>query len=293
MTLADFLRDTQQQIEIALQQTFDDSGSVLLTEAIHYSLLDGGKRLRPALVRAAAELTQSQTSLWLTPAQSVEMIHVYSLIHDDLPAMDNDDLRRGKATNHKRFDEATAILAGDALQTEAFACIAQQIALTDKQAREMILALTQGSGAYGMVGGQVIDLQSEHKTLSLNELAQLHALKTGALIRTSLRLGALCSTEVESKVLKSLDKFGQAIGLTFQIVDDILDVTSTTEVLGKPQGSDLAAEKSTYVSLLGLDGARNKAKEQHQIATSELLSLNQTPQSNLWQLADYILQRQN
>lgn len=293
MTLADFLRDTQQQIETALQQTFAKAVSPLLTEAIHYSLLDGGKRLRPALVRAAAELANSETSLWLIPAQSVEMIHVYSLIHDDLPAMDNDDLRRGKATSHKQFDEAIAILAGDALQAEAFATLAQQTLLTDRQARQMIATLAYGAGADGMVGGQIIDLQSEHKALTLNQLAQLHALKTGALIRASLRLGALCSPNVEQDVIDGLDRFGQAIGLAFQIVDDILDVTSTTEILGKPQGSDLLLEKSTYVSLLGLEGARQKAQEQHQLATHELQNLNQTSQSHLWQLADYILGRKS
>ncbi|WP_196161572.1 polyprenyl synthetase family protein [Reinekea sp. G2M2-21] len=291
MKLDSFLNTTRSELESALQQTFNKAASATLRHAIHYSLLDGGKRLRPALVKAAAQVAGNDTPLWLVPAQALEMIHVYSLIHDDLPAMDNDDLRRGKPTNHKQFNEATAILAGDALQSEAFYLIAREQGLNDAQARAMTLALSSAAGASGMVAGQMIDLESEHQTLTLTQLADLHRLKTGALIKAALQLGAQCNATLDAALFTGLNDYGDAIGLAFQITDDILDVTSSTEVLGKPQGSDLAAEKSTYVSLLGLEGARQQANEQHQRATQALQSLNLTEESVLWQLADYVIQR--
>jgi geranylgeranyl pyrophosphate synthase len=291
MKLDAFLDTTRSELESALQQTFNKAASATLRQAIHYSLLDGGKRLRPALVRAAAKVAGNDTPLWLVPAQALEMIHVYSLIHDDLPAMDNDDLRRGKPTNHKQFNEAAAILAGDALQSEAFYLIAREPGLNDAQARAMTLELSSAAGASGMVAGQMIDLESEHRTLTLAQLADLHRLKTGALIKAALQLGAQCNATLDAALSTGLNDYGDAIGLAFQITDDILDVTSSTEVLGKPQGSDLAAEKSTYVSLLGLEGARQQANEQHQRATQALQSLNLTEESVLWQLADYVIQR--
>lgn len=292
MTLNDFLTDTHKALEIALLNSFQPSASLRLKQAIHYSLLDGGKRLRPALVRASAEVAQADSSIWISPASALEMIHVYSLIHDDLPAMDNDDLRRGKPTNHRQFDEATAILAGDALQTEAFNRLASNSALTDSQARKMILTLSEAAGAKGMVGGQMIDLQSENQTLSLMELQNLHALKTGALIRSALKLGVLCHPEPDSDLIATLDQYGTAIGLAFQIIDDILDVTATTEMLGKPQGSDAELNKSTYVSLLGLDGAKAHAQTQHELALDCLRSIHLNQNALLWQLADYVVDRQ-
>lgn len=291
MTLDAFLADTRQQLEQSLQSTFSHSASAHLTEAIHYSLLDGGKRLRPALVRAASELVKAPVSLWLIPAQALEMVHVYSLIHDDLPAMDNDDLRRGRPTNHKQFDEATAILAGDALQAEAFALIADATQFTDRQARRMLSVLAKSAGAAGMVGGQMMDLDAEHQRLDISQLATLHALKTGELINAALQLGALCGADVDAKTQTALTQYAEALGLAFQITDDILDVTSSTEVLGKPQGSDIAADKSTYVSLLGLDGARQHAQEQFDRATSALGTLGLSPKDPLWQLAVYVIQR--
>jgi geranylgeranyl pyrophosphate synthase len=289
MKLDTFLETTQVQLEAALQNTFRDSGNVLLKEAIHYSLLGGGKRLRPALVRASALASGDDSERWLIPAQALEMIHVYSLIHDDLPAMDNDDLRRGKPTNHKQFDEATAILAGDALQSEAFRILAETPQLNDATARQMILALATASGAAGMVAGQMVDLQSENVRLTMKQLAELHQLKTGALIRCALTLGALCTDN--NTMIPALTVYGDAIGLTFQIIDDILDITASTEILGKPQGSDLSSHKSTYVSLLGLDGANTQAKAQYQRATTALGSLGLDSDSLLWQLADYVLER--
>jgi geranylgeranyl pyrophosphate synthase len=291
MNLNDFLFETRQQLETALEQTFQDSASESLIAAIHYSLLDGGKRLRPALVRAAAQLSGDDSDRWLVPAQALEMIHVYSLIHDDLPAMDDDSLRRGKPTNHIQFSEATAILAGDALQTEAFRLLSEAEQLSDAQARAMSLQLAKQAGATGMVSGQLIDLESEHKTLTVAELENLHSLKTGALINASLQMGALCSPELSPAIQSALQDYAHALGLAFQITDDILDVTSSTEVLGKPQGSDEAAEKSTYVSLLGLDGAKDKAIEQFERAIAALESLEQTSDSLLWQLAEYVIHR--
>jgi geranylgeranyl pyrophosphate synthase len=291
MKLDTFLSDTRHLLESNLANTFSTAESEKLKSSIHYSLLEGGKRLRPALVRAASMAVGAPEHTWLIPAQALEMIHVYSLIHDDLPAMDDDDLRRGKATNHKQFNEATAILAGDALQSEAFSLIAKADLLDDAQARQMIVELSKASGAAGMVGGQMIDLDSEDKTLNVDELANLHRLKTGALIRSALAMGAMCANQTTSAEQRLLDNYGDAIGLAFQITDDILDVTSSTEVLGKPQGSDLALQKSTYVSLLGLEGARQKALEQHALATTALTALQMDETSVLWQLADYVIQR--
>lgn len=292
MTLQHFLNDTRIELEAALQRTFQGGASDELTAAVHYSLLNGGKRLRPALVRAASELVDAPSEQWLIPAQALEMIHVYSLVHDDLPAMDNDDLRRGKPTCHRAFSEATAILAGDALQSEAFSLIAEADSLTAIQVRDMIRILSKNAGAAGMVGGQMIDLASERQTLSLSELSTLHRLKTGALITASLQLGALCHPDVNSDVPARLGRYGQALGLAFQIADDILDVTATTETLGKPTGSDLQAEKSTYVKLLGVEGARSAARQQIDLAKNELTALQLDDSALLWQLADFVIERE-
>jgi geranylgeranyl pyrophosphate synthase len=291
MNLDDFLRDTREQLENRLRADFDAPKSERLRTAMGYSLLNGGKRLRPALVRAAALAAGNDSQDWLIPAMALEMIHVYSLVHDDLPAMDNDDLRRGKATNHKEFDEATAILAGDALQTEAFAILAGADNLSDRQARQMITQLGHAAGANGMVGGQMIDLQSEQQQLTLAQLENLHTLKTGALIQAALHLVVLCQSPVNEALLSAFERYGRALGLAFQITDDILDVTASTEVLGKPQGSDLAADKATYVGLLGLTGARQQAEQQHQIALAALAEVGLGAQTLLGQLANYVIQR--
>jgi geranylgeranyl pyrophosphate synthase len=291
MNLDDFLSDTRAQLEVQLLTSFAAPRSERLQTAVHYSLLNGGKRLRPALVRAAALAAGNNSQDWLLPAMALEMIHVYSLVHDDLPAMDNDDLRRGKATNHKAFDEATAILAGDALQSEAFTILADAANLSDRQARQMIARLSRAAGAHGMVGGQMIDLQSEQQKLALDQLETLHNLKTGALIQAALGLGALCQSPVDPALLDAFEDYGQALGLAFQITDDILDVTASTLVLGKPSGSDLASDKATYVSLLGLDGARQQADEQGRLALAALARVGLDAQTLLGQLADYVVQR--
>jgi geranylgeranyl pyrophosphate synthase len=292
MKLADFLSDTRSRFEAHIQSTFQPSPSEHLARAIHYSLLNGGKRLRPALVHAAAMACQQNNDDWLIPATAIEMIHVYSLVHDDLPSMDNDDLRRGKPTNHKAFDEATAILAGDALQAEAFQLLAHAENFNDSQVRKMLISLTNASGYQGMVGGQMLDILAEQQTGTLGRLEHIHRLKTGALIKSALMLGALCNKDVAPESLAQLANYGDAIGLAFQITDDVLDITSSTEVLGKPQGSDLDAGKTTYVSLLGLAGAQQHAQQQFDLANYALriMGLNET--SLLLQLADYILNRE-
>ncbi|MBI2434500.1 MAG: polyprenyl synthetase family protein [Candidatus Hydrogenedentes bacterium] len=239
-----------------------DASSTLL-EAIRYSLLGAGKRLRPALVLGTTEMLAGDDAPALPAACAIEMIHTYSLIHDDLPAMDNDDLRRGKPTSHKAFGEATAILAGDALLTMAF-----DFAATSGNV-QVIREIAQAAGVGGMAGGQQLDLESESKRISLPELRRVHAWKTGALIRCSVRCGALLAGARED-TLAALTAYGDRIGLAFQIADDILNVTGTEEQLGKPVGSDATRQKSTYPALVGLERSRELADEAAAAAIAEL-----------------------
>ena len=255
----------------------------LLVEAARYSLFAGGKRLRPALALGAAEIVAGDDAPALPSACALEMIHTYSLIHDDLPAMDNDDLRRGRPTLHKVYGDATAILAGDALLTMAFDVLAEANNI------QVIKEVAQAAGAGGMVGGQVIDLQSEGKRLELDALRQLHSCKTGALIRVAVRAGAILAG-ADSGDLEALTRYGEQIGLAFQIADDILDVTGTEENLGKPIGSDVANEKSTYPALLGLDKSRELAQNAVDAALEALHPFG--PEANTFrQLATYIVER--
>ncbi|MBI3117173.1 MAG: polyprenyl synthetase family protein, partial [Candidatus Hydrogenedentes bacterium] len=239
----------------------DASGTLL--EANRYSLLGAGKRLRPALVLGTTEMLAGDDAPALPAACAIEMIHTYSLIHDDLPAMDNDDLRRGKPTSHKAFGEATAILAGDALLTMAF-----DFAATSRNV-QVIREIAQAAGVGGMAGGQQLDLESESKRISLPELRRVHAWKTGALIRCSVRCGALLAGAGED-TLAALTAYGDRIGLAFQIADDILNVTGTEEQLGKPVGSDATRQKSTYPALVGLERSRELADEAAAAAIAEL-----------------------
>ena len=240
-----------------------------LHEAMRYAVLNGGKRVRATLVYAAGEALGADTALLDAPACAVELIHAYSLVHDDLPAMDDDDLRRGKPTCHRVFGEANALLAGDALQSFAFQLLCN--GATDTQrAMAMVATLAHASGSLGMAGGQAIDLAAVGRDLSLGELEHMHRHKTGALIRASVRLGALCGEDVSTKQLESLDAYAARIGLAFQVRDDILDVEADTETLGKAQGADKALNKPTYPSLLGLASAKQKAEELHDRAISEL-----------------------
>ena len=264
-----------------------------LTKAMRYSLIDGGgKRIRPAMVYAAGAALGVDEAVLDTAACAVEMMHTYSLIHDDLPAMDDDDLRRGQLTCHKKFDEATAILAGDALQALAFEILATDDQRFEPKRRlEMIALLAAASGANGMAGGQAIDLSAVGRRLALEELEAMHRLKTGALIKASIMLGALCSTAATPRELSLLSRYADCIGLSFQIQDDILDVIGDTETLGKASGSDEKMQKPTYPSIIGLDASRQLALELHRQALEHLQPLDDRART-LRQLSAYIVERE-
>jgi farnesyl diphosphate synthase len=264
-----------------------------LAEAIRYSVIGGGKRIRPAMVYAAGEAMDVSTDLLDIPACAVEMIHAYSLIHDDLPAMDDDDLRRGRPTCHKAFDEATAMLAGDALQALAYEILAKDHheELTPEHRIQMLSLLTEASGAHGMAGGQAVDLASVGKQLTLEQLEHMHQLKTGALIRASILLGGMCKQDISEDELRMLSDYAHCIGLSFQIQDDILDVIGDTETLGKPQGSDQEQKKPTFPAILGLEESRQRAIQQHEQALKILEPLDEKADS-LRQLSAYIVERQ-
>ena len=290
----DRLEKYQQRVDAALDRFLpaDDPPEHNLAEAIRYSVIGGGKRIRPAMVYAAGEAMGVATDLLDIPASAVEMIHAYSLIHDDLPAMDDDDLRRGRPTVHRAFDEATAILAGDALQALAYEILAKQEhpELDAEHRIAMLSLLTEASGAHGMAGGQAVDLAAVGKALSLEQLEHMHQLKTGALIRASVLLGAMCKADISDEEINILDNYARCIGLSFQIQDDILDVISDTETLGKPQGSDQAQEKPTFPAILGLENAIERAQEQHRLALKHLEPLDEKADS-LRQLSAYIVER--
>jgi len=266
-----------------------------LQQAMRYSVVGGGgKRVRPVLVYAAGQALNVELAQLDACACAVEIIHAYSLIHDDLPSMDNDDLRRGRPTCHKAYDDATAILAGDALQAFAFEVLASDNAMQTSAGNriEMIKLLAQASGSVGMAGGQAIDLGAVGKSLDLNELENMHLLKTGALIRASVLLGAMCSPNIQAEKLEALDIYARCIGLAFQIHDDILDVTADTQTLGKPQGSDEQQNKPTYPALLGLEGAKSRALELHQRAIKALENFDESADI-LRQLSSYIIEREH
>ena len=269
----DFLAGCQERIEKKLREQLPNTDRLPLElhQAMHYSATSPGKRIRPLLVYAAGHALGTAPENLDHQACAVEFIHVYSLIHDDLPAMDDDELRRGQPTCHVKFGEAMAILAGDALQSLAFETLSLGD-VDDSRKTSMIRILANASGSHGMAGGQAIDLVSTGESVSIAELENLHIHKTGALIRASVLLGAISAGADEAKQRK-LDHYAKCIGLAFQIVDDILDVTSDTETLGKTQGKDAAQEKSTYPSLLGLSEAREKAALLHEEALAGLESL--------------------
>jgi len=259
--------------------------------ATFYSINNGGKRLRPFLVYTVGKLLGAKESDLDVAAAAIECIHSYSLVHDDLPAMDDDDLRRGKPTCHIAYDEAQAILAGDALQTLAFEFLSvHEFSVPAKQQIKMINALAVASGLQGMVGGQALDIAATDKSITLIELERIHRLKTGALLKCAIQLGALCAPDVEESIIAALEKYGRNLGLAFQVQDDILDIEGDTAVLGKPQGSDLDNHKSTYPALLGLNGAKQKA---HQLVADALLALDEIPHNTdvLAELAKYIIER--
>ena len=267
-----FLEDCRKRIDAELERQLSATGgsSERLQQAMKYSVLGGGKRIRPALCIAAASALGQPQDHATVPACTLELVHAYSLIHDDLPAMDDDELRRGRATTHIAFDEATAILAGDALQTLAFGWLAEAPGLTDQVRLAMIRELASASGHLGMVGGQAIDLESVGKRLTIDQLEKMHRHKTGALIAASVRMGALTAPDVSDDQLAALTVYSQTLGLAFQVQDDLLDIEGDTTVIGKPQGSDLARAKPTYPSLLGTSGAREYLSQLLDSAISSL-----------------------
>ncbi|HET8801991.1 MAG TPA: farnesyl diphosphate synthase [Marinobacter sp.] len=287
----DFLDTCRARVDVELERCLDrPAASTRLLDAMRYSVLGGGKRIRPALCLAAARAVGQSGEEALTPACAVELIHAYSLIHDDLPAMDDDDLRRGRATTHIAFDEATAILAGDALQALAFGLLAEAPGLAPATRLAMVQELSGASGQSGMVGGQAIDLESVGKTLSLNQLETMHRQKTGALIEASVRMGALTAPDIRPQDLGALTRYAEALGLAFQVQDDLLDIEGDTSVIGKPRGSDAARSKPTYPSLLGIDGAREHLSALLSCALESLEGFGSEAQS-LRAMADYVVAR--
>jgi geranylgeranyl pyrophosphate synthase len=292
--LNEYLSFCQTRVEGALEDRLP-SDKLLpqkLHQAMRYSVLNGGKRMRPMLTYCTGKALGIAPEALDGPACAVEFIHVYSLIHDDLPAMDDDDLRRGKPTCHVAFDEATAILAGDALQALAFEILAHDpsITATAEGRLKMIIALAKASGSQGMVGGQAIDLQSVGTRLNLPELENMHIHKTGALIRASVNMATLAKADIDPAVATKLDHYAKCIGLSFQVKDDILDEESDTATLGKTQGKDKDNDKPTYPALLGLAGAKQKAQELHEKAL-ESLSIFGPEADLLRDLSLFIIQR--
>ena len=289
-----YLTACQSRVERALDARLPGENILpqTLHQAMRYSVLDGGKRTRPLLTYATGQALGLNENVLDGPACAVEFIHVYSLIHDDLPAMDNDDLRRGKPTCHKAYDEATAILAGDALQALAFEILANDPSIqVDAASRlKMITTLTKASGSQGMVGGQAIDLASVGTKLNLPELENMHIHKTGALIRASVNLAALSKSDLDLTIAKNLDHYAKCIGLSFQVKDDILDVESDTTTLGKTQGKDEDNDKPTYPALLGMAGAKQKARELHEQAVDSLSDFG-SEADLLRDLSLYIIER--
>lgn len=289
---ADTVRAYQERAETALARRLPAATIVPahLHEAMRYAVLGGGKRIRPVFVYATGVALGAQLEALDAPACAIELIHGYSLVHDDLPAMDDDDLRRGRPTVHKAFDEATAILAGDALQALAFEVLAKHDSTIAAPARlAMISVLAAASGSQGMAGGQAIDLAAVGRPLSLTELEAMHGYKTGALIRASVAMAALAAGADDS-VRGRLDCYARCVGLAFQVRDDILDIEGDTAVLGKPQGSDIAKHKPTYPALLGMTGAKRVARELHAEAVASLAPLGGDA-GMLRHLADYVVDR--
>jgi len=282
------------RVEAALDQRLPSATDTpdRLHQAIRYGCLDGGKRFRAMLVYSAGEAFGAAPEQLDAVAASVELIHAYSLIHDDLPAMDDDDLRRGRLSCHKAFDEATAILAGDAAQSLAFAILAedQSIVINDARRLRMISLLAKATGSLGMAGGQALDMEATGNRVTAERLSMLHRMKTGALIKVSCQMGGLSAAEATESVLEELGRFGFAIGLAFQIKDDILDVTEDSETLGKASGADEKMEKTTYVSLYGLQRAQQECNDLYQQAVESADRLGDNSKQ-FRQLADFVVSR--
>lgn len=296
LQLDEFLQQCRQRVDQRLGTALDaEIASATLLEAMRYACLGGGKRIRPVLAYGSALAVGGELAAADNAAAAIELIHSYSLVHDDLPAMDDDDLRRGKPTVHKAFDEATAILVGDALQSLAFQIlsadrIAQKNALGADNRLAMVQLLSQAAGATGMVGGQSLDFEAVGLELNIQQLEQMHSLKTGALIRCAVLLGGLSCESTSDAQMTALGAYADNIGLAFQVQDDILDVVGDTSQLGKPQGSDSDKNKPTYVSVLGLDEAKALANS---LSDKAIAALQEFPASAdpLRELAAFVVSR--
>lgn len=293
MDIEDYLKREREEIDLALDRYLPPESDYPATihKAMRYSIFAGGKRIRPILALAATEAVKGNKEKVLPVACVFELIHTYSLIHDDLPAMDDDDLRRGSPTNHKVFGDAVAILAGDALLTLAFDILATKVQGEEKILLQIVHEISKAAGSMGMVGGQVVDIESQGKTVDFPVLEYIHIHKTGSLILSSIRAGALISSAGEKELI-ALTKCGEALGLAFQIADDILDVEGVSEKMGKNKGSDKAKDKATYPALLGLDESKKRAEELMSIALAAIDFFGDEATS-LRQVAKYIISRQS
>ncbi len=291
LSFDEWVLSVQSQMEktLAALLPVDSEAPIVLHQAMRYAVLDGGKRVRPLLAFAAGALFDAEPEQVARAGAAVEMIHAYSLVHDDMPCMDDDQLRRGKPTVHVKYGEATALLVGDALQTQAFLALAE---MADDGGRglQRVRLLAQASGSLGMCGGQAIDLESVGVALSQHELEQMHRLKTGALLRAAVLLGAWCGKHLSAAEEQALDDYSCAIGLAFQVVDDVLDATADSVTLGKTAGKDAADNKPTYVSILGLEASRALAEKLRRDAHVAVASFGDAA-CRLRQLADLIVQR--
>ena len=295
MKIDDFshwVRERQQDVERALERWVSDESPAGLGSVMRYAVLDGGKRLRPLLVMAAAEAVSGDATAALRAAVSVELIHAYSLVHDDMPCMDNDVLRRGKPTVHVKYGEAQAMLAGDAMQALAFDVLTPDAGMPALLMANLVRLLARASGHDGMAGGQAIDLASVGHQLDEAELRDMHRRKTGVLLQASVMMGAACGP-AGATALQALSDYGAAIGLAFQVVDDVLDVTQESHVLGKTAGKDVDQNKPTFVSLLGLDAARSYAQDLRDQAHAALARSGLGQAAYLACLADKIVERDN
>ncbi|PMS17634.1 geranyl transferase [Trinickia dabaoshanensis] len=292
MTFEDWMRAVLARVETALERYLPASAvePARLHEAMRYAVLGGGKRVRPLLVHAAGELTGARPEAVEAASAALEMIHVYSLVHDDMPCMDDDALRRGKPTVHVQYDEATALLVGDALQSQAFIVLTDETALDTRAQAALVRELAVASGSLGMAGGQAIDLASVGLTLTRTQLETMHRMKTGALLRASVRMGALAGTAPDADALRALDAYAAAVGLAFQVVDDILDVTTDSATLGKTAGKDAKDGKPTYVSIIGLDASRALAAQLRRDAHEALVPFGERAR-RLAELADLVVNR--
>jgi farnesyl diphosphate synthase len=291
-SFSEWMAAVQERVEKALTRHLPASDAIpaRLHQAMRYACLNGGKRVRPLLAFAAGELCAAPAEKLEIVSCALEMIHAYSLVHDDLPCMDNDVLRRGRPTCHVEFGEATALLVGDALQARAFDLLARENPGEPPAQVEMLRCLAHASGSLGMAGGQAIDLDAVGRILELPELELMHAMKTGALIRAAVMLGALCGEKPPDGTFAALDRFGKRVGLLFQVVDDILDCTASTATLGKTAGKDSASDKPTYVGLMGLEQAREFASQVHEQALAALACFGGQAR-RLVELTDFVAHR--